>query len=94
MRDAAHESLLLAQLVIEKQSNKHQTPQPAFCPGGSAYLLSQHMSTDRPYRKLREKFFGPLKNLERVRTKAYKLDLPPSMKLHLVFLVKLLKPAS
>jgi hypothetical protein len=56
---------------MEAQSNKHRTPQPAFSPGDSAYLLSQHLSTDRPCRKLREKFIGPFKILERIGTKAY-----------------------
>ncbi len=77
--------------MMKKLSNKHQTPHPAYIPNDSGYLLSPNLSTNCPYRKLREKFLGPFKILERVRTKAYKLDLPPSMKVYPVFPVKLLK---
>ncbi len=79
--------------MVEEQSNKHRTPQPALNSGDSAYLSSQYLSTDRPCRKLREKFLGPFKILERIGTKAYKLDLPLSMKVHPVFPDELLKPA-
>jgi hypothetical protein len=93
MPDAAYKSLLRAQLVIEEHSNKHQTPQLAFNPGDSTYLSSQHLSTDRSCKELREKFLVPFKILEQVGTKAYKLDLPLSMKVHPVFPVELMKPA-
>jgi hypothetical protein len=52
-----------------------------------------HLNTDCPCRKLREKFLGPFKILKCVKTKAYKLDLLASMKIHVVFPVKFLKPA-
>jgi hypothetical protein len=58
------------------------------------YVSSQNLVTDRPCRKLREKFLSPFKILECIGIKAYKLELPTSMKVHPVFPVGNLKPAA
>jgi hypothetical protein len=42
--------------------------------------------------KLHYKLIGPHTILERVCSRAYKLDLPPSIKLHPVFHISLLEP--
>ncbi len=43
-------------------------------------------------RKLLPRFIGPFKVLKRVGNQAYELELPPTMKMHDVFHVSLLKP--
>ncbi len=94
IREKARDSLVGAQRVIEEQAYKHWTPQPAFGWGDFAYLLLYQLNTNCPCRKLSEKFIGSVVVLKRIGTKAYKLVLPVSMKVHLVFPVEFPKPAS
>jgi hypothetical protein len=43
-------------------------------------VLSQNFAPDTPLCKLSERFLGNFRVFERIRTKAYKLKLLPSMK--------------
>jgi hypothetical protein len=94
MHEKARDAFVRAQLVIEEQANWHRTPQPAFGPGDFTSLSSYHLNTDRPCRKLREKFLVTFKILEHIGKMAYKLDIPASIAIHPVFPIKSLKPAS
>jgi len=58
--------------------------------GDKVWLLSQNVRTQRPSKKLDWKRIGPYPILERIGTQAYRLKLPPSMKIHPVFHVSLL----
>lgn len=66
--------------------------------GDFVYLrLQPYIQTSlapRSYQKLYFKYFSPFKILDKVGDMAYKLELPPSSSIHLVFHVSLLKPAS
>ncbi|KAB5587867.1 Retrotransposable element Tf2 [Ceratobasidium theobromae] len=60
--------------------------------GDKVWLSGQNIQTDRPSRKLAHKNLGPFEIIEQVGTHAFKLSLPPSMKVHPVFHVTLLRP--
>jgi hypothetical protein len=51
------------------------------------------VKTTRPSSKLDYKLLGPYTIIKRVGSRAYKLDLPPNVKIHRVFHISLLEPA-
>jgi hypothetical protein len=53
----------------------------------------KHMSIkqQKKVNKLTPKYYGPYKVLQRIGSMAYKLELPPSSRVHLVFHVSYLK---
>ncbi len=63
-----------------------------FVVGDKVWLLSPNIRTERPSKKLDWKRLGPYAIIERIRLQAYRLDLPPSIKIHPVFHISLLEP--
>jgi hypothetical protein len=63
-----------------------------FSVGDKVWLSSLNIQTQRPSKKLDWKRLGPFTILERIGTQAYRLQLPPSIKIHPVFHVSLLEP--
>jgi hypothetical protein len=82
-----------AQTRQAEQANKARHPDPILRPGDRVWLRRKHVKTTRPSSKLDYKLIGPYTILERVGSRAYKLDLPPSVKIHSVFHISLLELA-
>ena len=60
--------------------------------GQKVWLLRRHVATTRPSSKLDVRRLGPFDILEQIGNSAYRLGLPPQMKIHPVFHVSLLEP--
>ena len=77
---------------MEKQANKHQR-EPDFDVGDSVWVSTKKWRTERPSRKLDYQMAGPYRILEKIRH-SYRLDLPQSIRVHLVFSPDRLRKAS
>ena len=77
---------------MELSANRRRRPAPAFVAGQTVWLLRRHIATTRPSSKLDVRRLGPFAIIGPVGKSAYRLRLPPSMKIHPVFHVSLLEP--
>jgi transposase InsO family protein len=84
---------LSAQARYEEQTNRRRTTARQYHPGQMVWLNAKNIRTRRPQKKLDWKNLGPFRILEAVSPHAYRLDLPPSMRIHPVFNVSLLQLA-
>ena len=95
MIDLVKDSLREAQERQEKYANEHRR-HIIFQVGDQVLLNMKNINTpvdrNRPTKKLTPRFAGPYLISEVISSTAYKLDLPPGMKIHPVFHVSLLKP--
>jgi hypothetical protein len=82
-----------AQASQAEQANKSQYPDPILRPGDSVWLRRKHVKTMCPSNKLDYKLIGPYTILEWIGSKAYKLDLPSSVRINAVFHISLLELA-
>jgi len=62
-------------------------------PEDKVWLRRKNIKITRPSAKLDHKQIGPYTILAKIGSRAYKLDLPPTVKLHPVFHISLLEPA-
>src|SRR4051812_13666004 len=89
------DALVLAKANQEKYANQHHHD-ISFSVGDQVLLSSSHIhlasQAQRPSRKLQACFIGPYTIISKVSPVAYKLELPPSLSIHPVFHVSLLRP--
>ena len=83
-----------AQMAETEQANKARHPDPVLNPGNKVWLWRKHIRTTRPPNKLDHKQIGPYTILEKVGSRAYKLNLPATVKIHPVFHISLLEPTA
>ena len=79
---------------MTKYANQRRLKGPTLKEGGVVYLLRRNIRTKRPSDKLDYKKLGPFKIKRQVSTVNYELELPDGMRIHPVFHVSLLEPAS
>ena len=91
--DYLHAEITWMQDAQAEAANQRLLPAPVYHVGDEVWLHRRFIRTTRPSSKLDYKKLGRFKILEKVSSHAYKLDLPPSMKVHPVFHVSLLEPA-
>ena len=63
-----------------------------FAKGTWVLLSTKNLTLARPHRKLAERFIGPFQITDLIGNQAYKLELPPQIRVHPVFHVSLLEP--
>jgi hypothetical protein len=83
-----------AQAVQAEYADEKRLPPPVYQTGDKVWLMRRFIHTTRPSAKLDFKKLGKYEVVERIGSHAYKLKLPDSMKVHPVFHVSLLEPAS
>jgi transposase InsO family protein len=76
--------------TIRYYNNKHRDME--FSVGDLVLVNRKNWRTTRPSQKLDAKFSGPYKIIERIGQRAYRLRLPPHLKVHDVFHVSNLQP--
>jgi hypothetical protein len=101
------EALALAKRCLQEAQNRQKVyadqkrRDATFTAGDRVLLNTRHLRVKAPdgkkasgkrMKKLMPKWIGPFKVLKRVGAVAYELEVPPSMKMHDVFHVSLLKP--
>jgi len=80
-----------AQLRHKEYYDAGRKPDPNLQSGDMVWLLPRNIRTTRPCKKLDYKKIGPFRILARIGESAYKLDLPPSMRIHNTFHMSLLE---
>ena len=94
LQDYLKAEITFARDVYKETADRRRQPSPTYKPGHYVWLLSRHIRTTRPCRKLDHKRLGRFKVVKRVGTHAYRLELPATMKIHPVFHVSLLEPCA
>lgn len=94
IHDFCRTEMLAAQARWEEQTNKTRRPARRYRPGEKVWLNARNIQTLRPTKKLDWKNLGPFVVKQMVGSHACELQLPATMKVHPVFNLNLLRPAS
>ena len=74
--------------------NKKRSEGPDLRKRGMIYLLRKNIKTKRPSDKLNYTKLGPFKIQKKLGPVTFKLELPPHIRIHPVFHISLLEPAT
>jgi len=91
LHDTLQAEMTEAQLRHKEYYDAGRTRDPNLQSGDMVWLLLRNIRTTRPYKKLDYKKIGPFKIVARIGESAYKLNLPPSMRIHNTFHISLLE---
>ena len=91
----AQANLTKAAADMKRFYDKHADQETEFKAGDKVFLDGRNINTDRPTKKMEDKWFGPFEVIEKVGASAYRLRLPRGWKkVHPVFNIVSLKPAN
>ena len=94
IHEMTQENLTKAAADMKRFYDRHAGQEIEFNPGDKVFLDGRNISTDRPTKKMDDKWFGPFEVQEKVGASAYRLKLPRTWKkVHPVFNIIALKPA-
>jgi hypothetical protein len=86
------DNIVDAQQRMAKYYNQKAQKQPMFKTGDLVMVNMKNMKTKRPSKKLDHKKLGPVKVVEKIGKRAFRVELPPQAKNHPVFHVSELEP--
>uniref|UniRef100_A0A8C6MDP3 Gypsy retrotransposon integrase-like protein 1 n=1 Tax=Nothobranchius furzeri TaxID=105023 RepID=A0A8C6MDP3_NOTFU len=75
-------------------ADRRRRPAPAYVPGQEVWLSTRDIRLKASNKKLSPRFIGPYRITSVISPSAVRLELPPSMRVHPVFHVSLIKPVS
>ena len=94
IQDILQNHMLLAQADHEKHANRYRNTAPQYRKGNFVWLDTENLFTKQLCWKLENCCAGPYSVRRVISTHAVELVLPEDIRVHLVFYVNLLKPAT
>ena len=91
LHDTLQAEMTEAQLRHKEYYDAGRKPDPNLQSGDMVWLWPRNIRTTRPCKKLDYKKIRPFKILARIGESAYKLNLPPLMRIHNTFHISLLE---
>lgn len=94
IHDFCRAEILAAQARWEEHASKRRKPARRYRPGEKVWLNAKNIQTLRPQKKLDWKNLGPFVVKQMIGSHACELELPATVRIHPVFNVNLLRPAT
>lgn len=92
VHDLCRQNIDIANADYARHYDKSRQPGPTYEVGDQVLLSLENIKTKRPSKKLDIRRAGPYTIAAKVGPRAYRLDLPDSMRIHNVFHVSLIRP--
>jgi hypothetical protein len=94
LQSLLRDEMTWAQSLQQEYANRKRDPAPAYQVGDRVWLDARNIITIRPSKKLDWKKLGPYEITKVVSSHAYRLELPPTIKIHNVLPVSRLTPVT